>query len=127
MDPSLDLVRRFVESLTGVGAREELNEQQNCPSPVDWEFIRTGIVGSQSIERALGRAVVIAHRMSQGTLSATEIIDTPSKIESEYQHPFFCFNVSNAVPDFGDQSRYRTRVARRMGEVFRSAERSQLQ
>jgi hypothetical protein len=122
MDPSLDLVRRFVEYLAGVAAREELEERRDRPSLVDWEIIRTAIVGSQSIERALGRAVVVVHQMSQVTLNATKIVDTPSKAEREYQHPFFSFSVSNAVPDFGDQSRYRSKVARRMGRVFRSAE-----
>ena len=70
---------------------------------------------SSTLEQAIGRAVVVADQMSRGVLDDTQPGDSPSL---KPEDPFFAFSVADVIPDFGDQSRYRTRVARRVTRIF---------
>jgi hypothetical protein len=123
MDPSFELVRCFVKHLAHGSESDALPSGLCSPPRFEWEDLRTAIAGSHSIEHAIGRAVVIADRMSRGASGDPDPRETQSGTEPK-DHPFFGFSVADAVPDFGDRSRYRTRAARRLTEVFGSGDRS---
>jgi len=117
LDGSFELFRRFVEHLMATNASEA--SQNASTAIVDWEFIRASVAGSCSVEQAIGRAAVIADRMSRGTFEHATPAMTPLPRPNE--DPFFAFSVADAVPDFGDNRRYRERVIRRVGRLPRLA------
>lgn len=117
----LDFVRSFVTHLmaTNSGADETHDRSQR---PIDWELIRRTVADSCSVEHAIGRAVVIADQMSRGVYDNTsEEVDWSDTLAED---PFFAFSVAEAVPDFGDQRRYRTRVTRTVARIFKADARS---
>jgi hypothetical protein len=54
--------------------------------------------------------------MSRGAFDYTQPRDSPASLKTE--DPFFAFSMADVIPDFGDESRYRTRVARKMTRMF---------
>lgn len=125
---SLELVRRFVERMeTG---RESAGAFPRSPTgSVDWTVINASIAGSATLEEAIGRAVVMADRMCRGVVAAEGAPDgdrsqTDGRMALASEDQFFSFSLTDAVPDFGDRSRYRTRMARRLTGVFGSSERA---
>ena len=123
LDPSFEIVRHFVEHLANASQSGALDRRQAPPLRVNWEVIRTAITGCHSIEQAIGRAVVVADQMSRRKLDNPNGGDVLLGAEAE-DHPFFAAGTAEIVPDFGDQSRYRTRLARRFSGLFGSTERS---
>jgi hypothetical protein len=117
LEGSFDLLCRFVEHLMVTNGAETC-QSESTTARVDWELIRASVAGSPSVEHAIGRAAVIADRMIRGALeNATALIALPEPNED----PFFAFSVADAVPDFGDNSRYREWVIRRVGRLSRLA------
>jgi hypothetical protein len=111
---SFGLVRGFVEHLAAKNASESLESYRSSLRSIDWETVESSVAYSRSFEQAIGRAVVIADQMSRGVFGDTPLAEAPPAAEN----PFFRFSVADVVPDFGDESRYRTRVARKLGRIF---------
>ena len=119
------LVREFVEQVLVPHAAAEIDGRR----PVDWAAIEALIIDCRSLEQAIGRAVVVADQMSRGvfedTQQCTEIVKQESPVTggesplvARDEDPFFAFSMTDAVPDFGDESRYRTKVARKVARVL---------
>lgn len=123
MDPSFELVRHFLNHLADGDQLNALHKRQASPPLVNWEVIQAAIAGCHSVEQAIGRAAVVAAHMSRGGSYDPNPGETLLSIQPE-THPFFAASVADIVVDFGDRSRYRTQVARRLAGVFGSAERS---
>ena len=83
---------------------------------VDWRAVDASVADSRSLEQAIGRAVVIADQMSRGVFDETHPGQPPSSLKAA--EPFFAFSMADVVPDFGDGTRYRTRVARKMARLL---------
>ncbi len=123
---AFDLVRRFVEQRTG--ALGAFGEDQLTSDLIDWEALEAAAAGARSLEQAVGRALLLA--LSENG----PVPKDPGRLESPRPHtlesgdcagwsvktddPFFSFSVADIVPDFGDESRYRSKVARRMARVI---------
>ena len=127
---SFHLVRAFVEEMAAK-TRSGFDAKCSPAQAVDWQAIESAVADSASLELAIGRAVVMAHRMcttgsgfEEDDLAPPERDDPGSehmvRSETETEVPFFTFSVADAVPDFGE-SRLRTRVARRFGRAVRRA------
>ncbi len=113
---SFDLVRNFVEHVVAKNASASLGHDRSFRGAIDWEAVEARVADSSSFEQAIGRAVVIAVQMCRAVFDDTHPGDTSSSPKSE--EPFFAFSMIDAVPDFGDESRYRTRVAKRVARIF---------
>ena len=134
---SFDLARQFIEHMVTNDALARSMNGYPCTSAVDWKAVQATIADSRTLEHAIGRAVVIASQMCRGAChespqGAEE--NRPSGVRPSVaprsrtttddlliafhdDDPFFSFNSVDAIPDFGDESRYRTRVARKMARV----------
>jgi hypothetical protein len=114
---SFELVREFVEQVGVPGATVSLEGSPARTNVIVWDVVKASVANSRSFEQAIGRAVVIADQMSRGVFERNPLgllYSLPDDGE-----PFFAFSVGNATPDFGDESRYRSRVARRMGGILK--------
>jgi hypothetical protein len=115
---SFDLVCQFVEHVVAKNAAGLLGNGRSLRSAIDWEALEASVVDSNSVEHAIGRAVVIADQMCRGVFDDTHLDGSASSPNVE--DPFFAFSVANVTPDFGDESRYRRRVARKVTRLFRT-------
>jgi hypothetical protein len=122
-DQSWEMVRDFIEHLEDPHGKSRYRNDRSKAARVDWAVIQAAVAGSHSIEQAIGRALVIADRMCREIPGETDLGETPVATELK-ANAFFGFSVADAVPDFGDESRYRTRMARRLTGVFGSPKRS---
>jgi hypothetical protein len=113
---AFDLVREFVEQLVGWNQPGERGNGCSSSGAVDWETLAAAVANSRSLEHAIGRAVVIADAMCRGVFDHTQLCVAPPSIETE--NPFFGFSMTGVVADFGDESRYRTKVAKKMARIF---------
>lgn len=113
---SFELVRRFVEHMVSENASARLGNAQTARLTIDWADMEASVADSSTLEEAIGRAVVIADKMSRGIRNCALLEDSPSSLKID--EPFFAFSMADVVPDFGDGSRYRTRVARRATSIF---------
>jgi len=113
---SVELVRGFVEHLVAENASGALGNGGSARYRIDWDAMEASVADSRTLEQAIGRAVVIADQMSRGVFDDTHPGQSPSSLKAE--EPFFAFSMANVVPDFGDASRYRTRVARTMSRLL---------
>ncbi len=116
IEPYFQLVRDFVAHLMATNARPESLGSNPSHGPVDWEVISGVVADCHSVEQAIGRAIVIADQMSRGVFDRTPAHVVLSPVPTE--DPFFAFSVADAVPDFGDQSRYRSRVTGKVARIF---------
>lgn len=113
---SFHLVRKFVEHVVARNASGILAGSHSSPYAIDWVNVEASVADSRSLEQAIGRAVVIADQMSRGLSDDTGPGDALSLRQGE--DPFFAFSMDDVVPDFGDESRYRTNVTRRVVRIF---------
>jgi hypothetical protein len=78
-----ELIRGFIEHLTTgdrfAGDPRDWGEPRQ--RAVDWNALRDAVAGSESLERAIGRAIVVADRHSRGNYSP--VWDPDSRGESE--------------------------------------------
>ncbi len=114
---SFDLVRKFVAHVAAKNASASPGDGRSSRNAIDWKTVEASVVDSNSFEQAIGRAVVIADQMCRGVFDRTHPRDASSSLKTE--EPFFTFSMVDVVPDFGDESRYRTKVARRVARIFR--------
>jgi hypothetical protein len=113
---SFELVRGFVEHVVAKNASAPLGNGRSTRHAIDWSAVRASVADSRTLEQAIGRAVVIADQMSRGVFNGTQPGDSPTQLNVE--DPFFSFSMADVIPDFGDGSRYRTRVTRKVGRIF---------
>jgi spore germination protein YaaH len=113
---SFGLVRKFVEHVVAKNASAVLGDGRLARHAIDWEAVEASVADSRTLEQAIGRAVVIADQMCRGVSDITRLGDAPSPLKAEV--PFLTFSMADVVPDFGDESRYRTRVAKKVGRIF---------
>ena len=113
---AFDLVRGFVEHLVAGTSPREPENSRSPTNTVDWDTVAASVAHSRSLEHAIGRAVVIADQLSRDVVKDVQLGDarTPPPTTDD---PFFAFTMADVVPDFGD-SRYRARVARRVGGII---------
>lgn len=135
---SLELVREFVEHLFDAHATRQ-SDDTLARHVVDWEMVEACISDCHSIEHAIGRAVLAADQMARGVFDGGRLRALrPAQGQAQEaapaldvrgpQHPphapsedaFFAFSVADAVADFGDESRYRTKVAKKVARVLRA-------
>jgi hypothetical protein len=116
-DSTFEFLERFFDHLAETNASRP-REANESPSPaVEWGVAAEAIADSTSVEQAIGRTLVIANQMNRempvdesGSLRSSDAQD---------EAPFFAFSVADSLPDFGDQSRYRTKFAKKVGRVLR--------
>lgn len=130
---AFDLVRRFVEQRVDSGGGALL-EDQLTSDLIDWEAVEAAAAPAHSLEQAVGHALLLALSKNR------PVSKDPGRFEAPRPHtlesgdcpgwsvktddPFFSFSVADIVPDFGDESRYRSKVARRMARVIGIGKRS---
>jgi hypothetical protein len=112
---SFDLVRKFIEHMVAKSTSTMLEHGSSYRNAIDWEMVEASVAGASSFEQAIGRAVVIADRMGRGVYDATL---PGSSSCGKAEDPFFEFSLTEVVPDFGDGSRYRTKLANRVARIF---------
>jgi len=113
---SFELVRSFVEHVVATNALAGVGFGGSTGHTIDWSALEASVADCNTVEQAIGRAVVIADQMSRGAFDYTQLPDSPASLKTE--DPFFAFSMADVIPDFGDESRYRTRVARKMTRMF---------
>lgn len=110
------LVREFVEHLAARSQLPWATSSTRSTARIDWEALEDAVAGASSLELAIGRAIALADRMCRDVSDDHELEVTTTR--DEVDEPFFAFSVTDVVPDFGDQSRYRARVAKRVAKIF---------
>ena len=137
---SVGLMREFVEHFARTRSGWASGGRPAPAHAVDWTILQAAVAGSASLEQAVGRALVIAEQMCRGVFegSVVEVSPLPEVVPAartredtlsvpNHEHPFptlseddpfFAFNMADAIPDFGDESRYRTKVAKKVARVF---------
>jgi hypothetical protein len=121
-DHAVSLAKAFVTAhcAGGAGACHVEPGGPSAQPTIDWAAIRHGVAAAASLERAVGRAVVLAARSARG-----QDVGEPAGVmtlDPALVEPFFAFSVSEVVPDFGDHrprtwlSHKVTRILRRDGE-----------
>jgi hypothetical protein len=113
---SVELVREFMEHVVAKNTSPALGDGRSTRYAIDWGAVEASVAGSHTLEQAIGRAIVVADQVSRSVFDAIESVGSPSSMHAD--DPFFAFSLADVVPDFGDESRYRTRVARRMSRIF---------
>jgi hypothetical protein len=113
---SFELVRRFVEHVEARNELAWLGNGERARRIIDWAAVEVSVADSRNLELAIGRAVVLADQMSRGVLTDAPSEESPSSLRTE--EAFFAFSMAGVTPDFGDESRYRTRLARRVTKVL---------
>ena len=122
---SFDLVRNFVELVIAKNASTLLGSGRSLRSGVDWKAVEAAVADSPSFEQAIGRAIVITDQMCRGVFDSAQLDDAPSSQDDapsslKTDDPFFAFSMADVDADFGDECRYRTLVAKRLGRIFGS-------
>jgi hypothetical protein len=116
VDGTLEILEEFVEHLAEAGvSRAPFNDQGRTPT-LEWDLAVEAIVDCGSMEQAIGRALVVADQMNRGVVVSNEGV-SPSPAQDE--DPFFSFSVADSLPDFGDHSRYRSKLAKKVGRMLK--------
>ena len=88
------------------------------PRPIDWRALEAAAAGSSSLEQAIGRVIARADQMCREVFDAPD--STVRTSTTMVVEPFFAFSVADVMPDFGDDSRYRTKVTRWISGVLKA-------
>jgi hypothetical protein len=120
-----EILENFVDHLHTTGPLRGTVIEQNCAPSIGWDRAEEAIVDCTSIEQAIGRTLVFADQINKrvathdgrSTPSSTVRSENPAFVRDE--DPFFSFSVVDSLPDFGDQSRYRSKLAKRVGRMLR--------
>jgi hypothetical protein len=111
---SFELVRTFAETVL---CRDRSDDDVLRYHPIDWKAVEAAVSDCATIEQAVGRAVVVADQMSRGLVEGIPI--EGASADPKREDPFFAFSMADVDADFGDESRYRSRVARRVARFVR--------
>ena len=117
LDDTFEFFRDFVEHVVRTNLSDALEKSPRGLRPLIREVIRAAVADTDSIEQALGRAVVFADRINREDI--VNVIDSPSEPVFKDNEAFFAFSVADALPDFGDQSRYRTRLTKKVTRMLK--------
>lgn len=117
LDDTFEVFRDFVEHVVNTKISDAPGKSPRVLRPLVREVIRTAVADAESIEQALGRAVVFADRMNREDI--VKVIDGASEPVIKDNEAFFAFSVADALPDFGDQSRYRTRLTKKVTRMLK--------
>jgi hypothetical protein len=110
---AFELAHKFIEHL----ASEEDSPARWSDHFIDWEIVESAMAGCTSLEHAIGRAIVTMNRIrSSASVPRTS---NDAHLPPPANDPFFSFTVSDTAPDFGDGSRFRAKIAKRMAAVLR--------
>lgn len=126
---SFEIVRRFIEHVVEKNAATSFEDDERARPTIDWEAVEAAVANSRTLEQAIGRAVVIADQISRGSCSGYQPHDVSPEQEVEdplpdaplvcaLEDPFFAFTLADVNPDFGDESRYRSKVRKRVARIF---------
>jgi hypothetical protein len=115
---SFDLVREFVEHVVAKNTSLGTGNDHSARHALDWAALEASVADSPTLEQAIGRAIVIADQMGRGVFE--DAPPTEMAISLAKDDPFFSFSMADVVPDFGDASRYRSRMVRKVARVFGS-------
>jgi hypothetical protein len=113
---SFELVRKFVEQIVVTNVSAALGNELRSRHAIDWDAVEASVADCRTLEQSVGRAVVLADQMCRGVIDETQLDDAPSSLKAA--DPFFAFSVVDVVPDFGDERRYRSRVAKRAARIL---------
>jgi hypothetical protein len=105
-----------VEQIVAKNASAVLGSELPSRHAIDWEAVEASVADCRTLEQSVGRAVILADQMCRGVFEETQLDDAPSSLKAG--DPFFTFSVVDVVPDFGDESRYRSRVTRRAARIL---------
>ena len=117
---SFDLVREYVEYLTLRGvSKGPAAESSSLQRATDWDFIQRSVTGSESVEEAIGHAIVIADQVARGSIDIKRdetIVPRAEEVsrQPDALRPFLSVNLFSAIPDFGDRTRIRAVVAEKV-------------
>jgi hypothetical protein len=115
---SFDLVRKFLEHLVVENAAGVHGRDGSAQYEIDWAAVEASTSDCQTLEEAIGRAVVVADQMSRGVFDGIQCGDLWPSYDAN--DPFFAFSVADVAPDFGDESRYRRRAVRKLARILRN-------
>jgi hypothetical protein len=115
---SFDLVRKFLEHLVIENAAGLDGRDGSAQYQIDWAAVEASTSDCQTLEQAIGRAVVVADQMSRGVFDGIQSADLWPSYDAN--DPFFAFSVADVSPDFGDDSRYRRRAVRKLARILRN-------
>jgi hypothetical protein len=113
---SFDLVRKFLEHLVVEKSEGASGYGESARCEIDWAAVEASTSNCQTLEQAIGRAIVVADQMSRGVFAGIQYADLWPSYDAD--DPFFAFSVADVAPDFGDESRYRKRVVRKVVEIL---------
>jgi hypothetical protein len=116
VDGSFEILEEFVEHLAETGvSRAPVDDHGRTPT-IEWDLAVEAIEDCASMEQAIGRALVVADQMNREVVTGESV--SPSPVQDE--DPFFSFSVADSLPDFGDHSRYRSKLAKKVGRMIRT-------
>lgn len=113
---SFSIVRQFVEQIVDKSAAAMPANGETTPFAIDWKAVEAAVADSRTLEQAVGRAVVIADRAARGLCDDYRLRQAPPW--PKFEDPFFAFSMADVLPDFGDESRYRSKVRRKVASLF---------
>ncbi len=107
---SMELVRQYIYHLASKATVGGIGDLPGGGA-IDWDVIRDSIAGSQSVEEAIGRAIVVADLMSRGAYKGE--FGEVGAGASQNSNRFFAFDNSNVNAQFGEKTRFKTWIAER--------------
>lgn len=113
---SFDLVQKFLEHLVVKNPAGALGRGGSALCEIDWATVEASMADCQTLEQAIGRAIVVDDQMSRGVFAGIQYADRLASYDAN--DPFFAFSVADVDPDFGDESRYRKRVAKKVAGIL---------
>jgi hypothetical protein len=113
---SYDLVRKFLQHVVVENVARASACDESVQHEIDWAAVEASTRDCQTLEQAIGRAVVVADQMSRGVSDGMQSADFWPCYDAN--DPFFAFSVADVAPDFGDESRYRKRVAKKVAGIL---------
>jgi hypothetical protein len=123
---TFEFLETFIQNQAVTNAARQPEGDRDSPPAIEWELVTEAIGGAHSVEQAIGRVVVIVDQINRGARLNRDVLDDQGQCLASPpvrdDDPFFAFSVIDSLPDFGDQSRYRTRLAKKVGRMLRPNE-----
>ena len=113
---SFDLVQKFLKHLMVKNPERAVGGGGSARYKIDWATVEACTTDCQTLEQAIGRAIVVADQMSRGVFAGLQYANRWPPYDAN--DPFFAFSVADVAADFGDESRYRKRVAKKVAGIL---------